>query len=80
MARAIYCPKHGAIKPTHPEDAARGLFQRYTRGTAKHGGMVCDMCGCGINQGDECVAWCQPANMGQWEDEYISKKGQPITD
>ena len=72
MARAILCEKHGVIKPTHPEDAARGLFQRYTRGTAKYG-MVCDMCGADIPGGAKAVAWCQPATMGEWEDEFIER-------
>jgi hypothetical protein len=30
--RRITCPECGAVKPTHPEDAARGLFVRYKRG------------------------------------------------
>ena len=70
MARAIYCEQHGKIKPTHPEDAARGLFQRYTRGTALYG-MVCDMCGADIAQGAQAVAWCQPDTMTKWEHEFL---------
>jgi hypothetical protein len=72
MARAIYCEQHGGIKPTHPEDAARGLFQRYTRGAAKFG-MVCDLCGTDIPSGGPAVAWCQPATMAPWEHEYVER-------
>lgn len=70
MSRAIYCPKHGVIKPTHFEDAARGLFQRYKRGQALYA-MVCDLCGCELPKVADCVAWSQPASMGEWENEYI---------
>lgn len=71
MSRAIYCEQHGKIKPTHPEDAARGLFQRYTRGSAKFA-MVCDMCGVDLPTGASAVAWCQPDTMERWEHEYIN--------
>ena len=70
MARAIYCEEHGKIKPTHPEDAARGLFQRYRRGTALYS-MVCDMCGAELAEGAKAVAWCQPATMAEWEHEHL---------
>ena len=70
MPRAIYCEEHGKFKPTHLEDAARGLFQRYTRGVALHS-MCCDLCGVEIPVGTNAVAWCQPATMKKWEHEYL---------
>lgn len=77
MGRAIYCEQDGKIKPTHPEDAARGLFQRYTRGRAKFA-MVCDLCGAHLSKGSPAVAWCQPATMGAWEQEYIDLRGSAV--
>jgi hypothetical protein len=79
MARKILCPECGVIKPTHPEDAARGLFQKWVRGTA-HRQMVCDCCDETITVGDICVAWSQPAEVSGWEPEYIDvAPSQPIS-
>ena len=72
MARKIYCQKCGVIRPTPQEDAARGLFQRYVRGSAIRS-MVCDLCGIEITVGDHCIAWSQPANMLSWEQEYVAE-------
>ena len=73
MSRAILCTACGVIKPTHPEDAARGLFQSWVRGTALRQYM-CDTCGADIHAGDTCVAWSQPAELRGWEPEYIQTR------
>lgn len=69
----ITCPSCGTVKPTHPEDAARGLFVRYRSGTLKVGGLVCDMCNVPLNQGDKAVAVSQPNTLGNWEQEYFKQ-------
>jgi hypothetical protein len=75
MSRQLLCPKCGVIKPTHPEDAARGLFQRYVRGALLDISIVCDLCGIALKQGDRAVAVSMPASMGKWEPEYMSVDG-----
>lgn len=72
MARKIYCLDCGVIKPTPPEDAAKGLFQRYRRGSALRS-MFCDLCGTELDIGSDCVAWSQPDTIGAWEHEYIAQ-------
>jgi hypothetical protein len=70
MSRALLCTKHGEVKPTHPEDAARGLFTRYVRGKASIP-LLCDLCAKTINTGDDCVAVTQPTTIRDWEHEYM---------
>ena len=71
MARAILCAGCGVIKPTHPEDAARGLFQSWVSGLSlRH--VVCDSCNLEIKPNDKCVAWSQPAELSGWEHEYVA--------
>jgi hypothetical protein len=70
MSRALLCIEHGKFKPTHPEDAARGLFSRYVRGKASIP-IQCDICGCEISIGDDVVAVTQPTTIREWEGEYM---------
>jgi hypothetical protein len=70
MSRAIVCEDHGKRKPTHPEDAARGLFVRYKYGLLLNAAM-CDQCGKHMEPGDKAVAISQPSTMGEWEGMYL---------
>lgn len=68
--RRLFCVDCGKIKPTHPEDAALGLFCRYMRGHLMRS-VVCDQCDKQLSEGDEAVAVSQPDSMPQWENEYL---------
>lgn len=68
--RQINCPDCGKITPTHPEDAARGLFTRYTKGKALNSAL-CDLCGKELPAGSDVVARSIPDTMGRWEDLYL---------
>jgi hypothetical protein len=70
--RRITCPECGAVKPTHPEDAARGLFVRYKRGRLTQS-LRCDYCCVPLPAGSEAVAISQPSTMREWEAEYFEK-------
>ena len=68
--RKIVCVKHGEVRPTPPEDAAQGLFTRYSHGVLR-GSAVCDVCNKALNKGDAAVALSCPSGMGRWEDDYF---------
>lgn len=77
MSRQIVCEAHGKIQPTHPEDAARGLFARYVRGTTKHD-LVCDVCDRPLPSGSPAVAISIPSDqVRQWESECLYFAHQP---
>lgn len=71
MARKITCTDCGALKgPTPPDDAAMGLFERRTYGkSTRH--LNCDYCNKQLNPGDEVIALSTPADMHEWELDYM---------
>lgn len=69
--RRLFCIECGKVKPTHPEDAAMGLFTRYVRGKLTCS-VVCDQCDKALEVGDDAVAVSQPSDMRKWEHEYLS--------
>lgn len=69
--RRIYCEKCGRIRPTPAEDVARGLIPRRTRGAALRE-LVCDQCGTVLSKGAQVVAESVPADMGEWERNYLN--------
>jgi len=71
--RKIYCEECGRLKPTPPEDAARGLFPRRKHGQAINE-LVCDACGKPIPKGSNAVAESVPCDMGHWESEYLAMR------
>lgn len=74
--RAICCPSCGTIKPTPPDDAARGIFTRYERGQVVYD-MSCDYCGRELRKGDPAVALTSPKDlMPGWEQGYIEAEGK----
>ena len=74
--RVITCPECGRLKPTPPEDAARGLFQRRQQGFAAYD-MCCDYCGRELRQGDPAVALTCPADlMPGWEEGYLNQEAR----
>ena len=71
--RAICCLECGRLRPTPPDDAARGLFERRKRGKVRYD-MTCDYCGQLLREGDEAVALTRPADrMPGWEEGYLSE-------
>jgi RNase P subunit RPR2 len=68
--RRLFCRDCGKPKPTHPEDAARGLFSRYRHGVLTRS-IVCDHCDKELLPGDAAVAMSQPNDMREWEHEYM---------
>lgn len=71
--RTLLCLDCGRIKrPTHPDDAALGLIPRRTYGFLTNRSLVCDQCAKSLNHGDEVIALSSPANMGNWEREYLT--------
>jgi hypothetical protein len=69
--RKITCPDCGAMKPTPPEDAALGLFERRIYGkSTRH--VNCDYCNKDLNPGDNVIALSCPANMPEWELDYLA--------
>ena len=70
--RKIYCEECGKPKPTHPEDAALGLFPRRTYGKTINE-LVCDGCGKELPRDSSVVAESIPKDMGYWENEYIKQ-------
>jgi hypothetical protein len=71
MSRAILCQACGVVRPTHPEDAARGMFSRYVRGELRNRSLVCDRCDKSLNPGDPVVCVSQPTTVAAWEHEYL---------
>lgn len=70
--RRITCLDCGQVRPTPPEDIAAGLIERRTRGkSTRH--LNCDYCNKPIDPGDEAVAFSLPADMREWESDYITK-------
>lgn len=68
--RSIYCIEHKR-EPTPPDDAARGLFERWTLGNARKS-MMCDMCFATIEAGDPCHAVSVPGDsIRSWEEELL---------
>lgn len=68
--RKILCPEHGAMKPTPPEDAERGLYERRFRGILAVN-VVCDICNKDLLIGSEAVAVSLPQNLPEWESQYF---------
>jgi len=68
--RYIYCEECGKVKPTHPDDAALGLFPRRTHGIVKNP-LVCDGCGKEMPTGTAAVAQSIPKDMDEWESDYL---------
>lgn len=68
--RSIRCVEHGKVIATPPEDAARGLFTRYTHGRLIYS-VVCDLCGEYLPGGTEVVAFSVPHNMPEWESAFL---------
>ena len=72
--RKITCVECGAMKPTPPEDAAMGLFERRVYGKSIRS-LVCDYCGTPLNPGDNVIALSLPQNMAEWEGDYLNECG-----
>lgn len=68
--RKIVCEEHGAMKPTPPEDAAQGLYERRFRGILAVS-CVCDVCNKELPAGSQAVALTLPQHMREWESEYF---------
>ena len=69
--RRILCEQCGKFSgPTPPEDAARGFIPRRTSGLSRMS-MVCDLCGAIISLGSSVVAESIPADMHDWESDYL---------
>lgn len=71
MARKITCTDCGKMKPTPPDDAALGLFERRTYGTLL-GSAICDYCGKQLDRDDSVIALSVPSDMRAWEHEYMN--------
>lgn len=68
--RKILCEEHGAMKPTPPEDAAQGLYERRFRGILDVN-VVCDVCNKDLLKGSQAVAVTLPQDMPEWESNYF---------
>lgn len=69
--RKILCASCGAIKPTPPEDVARGITERRTVGHVHYDtSVVCDHCNAPL-AGKTAVALSSPSDMGAWEGDYF---------
>lgn len=68
-SRKITCLKCGEVKPTPPDDAARGLFTRYVYGKLL-GSACCDYCGVALDRDQEVVCLTSPADYPEWELSY----------
>ena len=71
--RKITCPKCGELRPTPPEDAALGLFERRVHGSAIRS-LSCDYCGKPIDKGDSVIALSSPPHMPEWESDYLIER------
>lgn len=70
MARKLTCLQCGKMKPTPPEDAAMGLFERRAYG-ALRASAICDYCGAELSKGDQAIALTTPSDAPMWEEDYL---------
>lgn len=68
--RKITCTKCGAMRPTPPEDAALGLYERRVYGVLL-GSAMCDYCGIELDKGDSVIALTVPQDYPMWESTYM---------